>query len=372
MVKKKIDIPDSAYIVKAYWKDEPPYEVVEEIHQWIREGNPNYLWRGHTHTKPSENANIVFIGEFRLPERLAKNKDNWYPCPCCHPEFPQFKGTDNKPGLIVWFPDEGVIRLMGNYCFSTRNPEGFEKAKRQWRRKKEFDAQILNIANNSHNIPLILRAIEKNIPIARAVDRFHKLLHLKIKKLNLLSAINEISQGQLHINVEELKIVKSADGKEQFITDHQRRLYASFDGYKMLVHERKTLVSMFEEAQKSLCLARDYLENLDCEIASSPFQDIKKISSSLSSGLKKTQDAEAELLSLRRFLSPTTMNTLNAWCQLEGTPVKLFIERIDNKLNIGCDNRTFDWIPISKSIDELVTNIRPSPEIKKSVKKIKL
>jgi hypothetical protein len=79
--------------------------------------------RYHTHSKPTKNARIVYIGRFDLPPS-HQVPDRHAPCPCCSPRAPKY----SREGKIAWFPDEHVVRMIGPDCFHTLNPEGHWEA----------------------------------------------------------------------------------------------------------------------------------------------------------------------------------------------------------------------------------------------------
>ncbi len=358
MAKKvKIDIPKSAFEIKANWQKEPDRQTVQEILQWIRDGNPSYLWRGHTHTKPQANSTIVFIGEFCMPESLAEDQNNWYPCPCCNWDKPQFKGKEDRPGMIAWFPEEHVIRLIGHDCFTKLNPEGYKIAKENWKKQKELRGNIYYISQNFHLIPRFEAAIQKNLAIAKALDHFYRLFHLKIKSLNLHAAIKEISSGNLMLNVENVTLVKQADGSETFHNFLTRERYSSFDGKEMLEKDRKPIEPKLLEALSLLESAKTHLEALNGDTNIENYSEVKKIVSAFTKAVRTSEEAMKDLQALKKFLGPITLNTIYAWGAHKQVPVNLYLSRENNKFFIGTEKSKSVSIKISPKLEEPIIRL---------------
>lgn len=355
--KVKLDIPESAFKIKANWPKEPDRLTVQEILQWIRDGNQSYLWRGHTHTKPKENSKIVFVGEFCLPESLADDGNNWYPCPCCHWDIPWFKGKEERPGMIAWFPEEHVIRLIGHDCFTKLNPEGYRIAKENWKKQKKLHGNIYYISQNFHLIPRFETAIQKNLAIAKALDHFYRLFHLKIKSLNLHAAVKEISSGDLMLNVENVTLVKQADGSETFQNTPSREKYSSFDGKEMLEKGRKPIEPKLHEALSLLESAKTRLEALNGDTSIENYSEVKNIVSAFSRAVRISEEAMKDVQALKKFLGPITLNTIYAWGAHKQVPANLYFSRENNKFFIGTEKSKSVSIQISTKLEEPITRL---------------
>jgi hypothetical protein len=135
----EIDIPDECYHSKPYFKERPDSALVKHIKAFIKEtGNP-HMWHGHTHTKPPKGARIVYLAEFDLPKKLHKSPHLFAPCPCCSPTHPKYV----RNGKIGWFPDEGIIRIIGPDCFAALDKEGHFKAVAQLRAEQQIEKDTI-------------------------------------------------------------------------------------------------------------------------------------------------------------------------------------------------------------------------------------
>jgi hypothetical protein len=71
MLEYPVHIPDAAREVKANYPTRPADELVREIKKFIGNTGTPHLWPGHTHTRPPQDASIVYCGEFDLPKSHA-------------------------------------------------------------------------------------------------------------------------------------------------------------------------------------------------------------------------------------------------------------------------------------------------------------
>jgi hypothetical protein len=118
------DIPEDFFEPKPFYRTRTSAEaVLREIKDHIKTTGEPHTWRHHTHSKPTKNARIVYIGRFDLPPS-HQAPDRHAPCPCCSPRAPKY----SREGKIAWFPDEHVVRMIGPDCFHTLNPEGHWEA----------------------------------------------------------------------------------------------------------------------------------------------------------------------------------------------------------------------------------------------------
>jgi hypothetical protein len=124
---ERLAIPAESKVVKDWFPTrESADAVVGAIRAHIAATGQTYTCFCHTHTKPPPDAVPVYLAEVDLPERFLKAK-RFCPCPCCWPEFGKF-----GHGMIAWFPAEHVIRIIGQDCFASLNPEVHAQARRNF------------------------------------------------------------------------------------------------------------------------------------------------------------------------------------------------------------------------------------------------
>jgi hypothetical protein len=131
----EIDIPPSAWDIKAIFPTRPGDDIVAEIKAYVKASGTPYLWRGHTHSPPAKDAQVVYLDEISLPRSHCGevNRLKWSPCPVCSPRHPKFY----KAGMIAWFPEEYTIRIIGPECFASFNLEGHTAAYKDFQREQQ-------------------------------------------------------------------------------------------------------------------------------------------------------------------------------------------------------------------------------------------
>src|ERR1700692_2774877 len=171
----RLQIPDEAFRVKADYF-ERPRELVPVIKEFIQRTGTPHLWPGHTHAKPAKGCRVTFLAKYSLPKTHRRPRSRWAPCPCCSPYHPKYF----KHGLIAWFPDEGVIRCVGDKCYKAMDPEGYALAMEQLNTEIETERKASFLLTRIPRIPEYLRVISENVPALAAIDdmlnRLRKLL----------------------------------------------------------------------------------------------------------------------------------------------------------------------------------------------------
>jgi len=205
--RNRIDIPPSARASKPWFFEQPDDEIITEIKEFIEKTGKPYLWRGHTHNKPPPDKPVVYLDEFCLPKACRRDEDLWSPCPCCHDDIPWFMGTDREPAKIAWFPEEGIIRLIGHHCFAALNREGHEQALRDLRRRQEHKKHVQFVAKNIHLLDKALAAIDHNMEIAELLDAFRQCLQRKLAAFTRFRLYDNIRNGQLIVTTRSSKLI---------------------------------------------------------------------------------------------------------------------------------------------------------------------
>ena len=161
-----IDVPPEAFAPKPIFPDFPSPEIVAEVLEWVKT-QPPWAWRGHTHSKPDndEAQEIRYVADFQLPKGIES------PCPCCTPRHAKF-----GKGFIAWFSRSACIRLMGQDCFKTLNPEGHQFAVDELDERQQRTATIAYLTAKIEKRFEAVEAIERALPIAEHIDTLQDIL----------------------------------------------------------------------------------------------------------------------------------------------------------------------------------------------------
>lgn len=325
----RIDIPSECREVKAWFWERPGSDVVQEIKGHVADGGEPYAWRGHTHTKPPPGSKPVYLEEFDLPEKRLRAR-RWAPCPCCAPETPKY----GRNGKIAWFPDEGVIRLLGPDCFKSLDKEGHEEAKRQLeierRRKRDTDYLL-------SKLPLLSKVIQVGndaVPVAKALDEFHANLHEKLALDRLPLWDHVRTDGNLRVKERSEEFRRNADGSMRVQEVEIDRVYATLGGYEILNPSRASCASRLLAALRTLReydFGNSWRERLDTMDDNQKMKAAQKIGSAVESA----KSCLAKVEKLRRFTDRVTINTLRGWGRQVGCPQPRFWDHQEDRITFG-------------------------------------
>jgi hypothetical protein len=333
MSEYPVEVPASARLPKANYPTRPDDELIREIKQFIAETGAPYRWHGHTHTRPPQDANIVYRGEFDLPKSHSGplNRAKWAPCPCCHPETAWYW----KNGKIAWFPAEHVIRIVGNDCFKKINAAGHEQAIAQFRveerarRDREFLLAHLRV------VPDAVRVIEHAIPAIRDVDNARHVLSTRLKQIIEFDIWNDLrADGILKIHGQRTDTYEGPDG-----TDYSRLVgfieaYGPLRGYSMLNPSAAPLRPKLERELAKL-KANDFGDNFRARLDAMDDHERHRAANSLAKPIAAAKAIFAEADECRQFLSAESIATLNGWGREQRNSIRLYFKLEPGGLLVG-------------------------------------
>jgi hypothetical protein len=360
-VADEIEIPESAFVPKPWFGEEPSEALVTEIKAFVKQTGTPYLWRGHRHTKPDKGALIRYKGEFDLPASHAgrNHRHLWSPCPCCKPRSPWFY----KDGKIAWFPEEKLIRLIGPDCFKAINAQGHKEAEEIFRAEEERKNTERYLLKHIVLVPHIIQAATDNLSLIRDIDRLQAILSRNMPKLIGFDLWQHIrTDGALKIEVTrtEQRVDRSGNQSEVTVQDFQR--YGPIAGGTMLKPNASPIEPRVErqvEILKTINFGEAYVARMDQEERKATVKKFRSV------GALAELFAEAE--EMRRFLSPISLGSLNGWGKLENAPARLHIEITPDymQLLIGNTREGARSIPFRPTFFD---KLRAMPDVAKTIK----
>lgn len=346
---RRIHLPDFVTTIKDIYDTEPDEGIILEIREWVDAGNLPFLWHGHTHTMPPDDAEIEYIGVVNLPAKASQNRENWNPCPCCSPYTPKFKRC-----MIAWFPKEKVIRIIGMGCFKTINRDGHELANKRLQQRKKQRQQVRFLISNLYKLPKYTEALEETLPIARAGDRFYRLLHLHLKKSPGFSS--ELKSGELMREETVHRTVFTRSNDVRVETHTERFLYSRISGYQILHSGRGDIFSVLEKCLASIKLLQIEINDPDFDVDSLSFSQLEAIVKRLRSVIKNVTSSIDKLRDHKKFLSPETISTIRTWGGREDTPLRCYIRIQGDNLLFGQSSHSTSQINIPDNfLEEIPT-----------------
>ena len=329
-MSEKLAIPASAFETKAWFSDRPSQAVVQEIKAFIKKTGQPHLWRGHTHTPPPRDGQVIYVGEFDLPDRLVK-VGRLAPCPCCRPYHPKY----GRGGKIAYFPNEQVIRMIGPECFASLNPEEHDRANTVFQAEKKRARNLHYLKSQLHKITPLIEAINANIPIAEAVDDFQLDLLMRLDKcLGTTMWTHVRDGGQLKVYVTRPVTRKNSSGVEE---EFEEQLLIPFSiplvGYQILERKPRFFARYLRSALTKLDKvdfpdASAGLENLDDE-------QLEKATKAFSRGYKAAKANLDRIREHQRFLSAMNLAVLKGWNKHEGCPIRIYVDLDGHELTVG-------------------------------------
>jgi hypothetical protein len=353
----EIDIPASARDIKAIFPTRPSDEVVAEIKAYVKISGTPYLWSGHTHSPPAEDAEIVYLDEISLPTSHCGeiNREKWSPCPVCSPRHPKFY----KAGMIAWFPVEKTIRIIGPECFASFNFEAHSVAYDAFRRDQEEKKNEAFLLSHLDHIGEVIDVIDASISTAKEVDRVREILARRIPFLIDFDLWNHVrAEQQLSTYSERRTTVRDRNGEEREVIVRGANVYGPIIGHTMLEPKAKLNWNRLDVCRtrlKMIAFGEKFAEYL----ASISPEEKRKLARHLQKEVRKARDLFDELNEVRRFLRPENVSTLRGWGKHEDCPTKFYIafEPDGRQLRLGRTNQNFQSMTVREPFWETLRQI---------------
>jgi hypothetical protein len=342
-----VEIPETAKIGKPIFTEQPSPDLVKEIREWVKAGKPSWSWRGHTHTKPAPDSVVVYVNDFQLP------KGRLTPCPCCWPNHEKFRG-----GMIGWFPDEAVIRLIGPGCFASINKEGHEAALRELKARQKLTASIIFLRNNRDKIPAAIDRLDRAHSVAQHLDEVQSFFASAERRTTIVPDLWQHirNDGQLHVIDREL-IVDRRPSRDDDDDEEDRyrmvdRVASRIAGYRLIDPLRRPLAPRLDSARRRL--ADIDIPDLDQDL--DPVR-LGKLESGVQRAVRDGQEAIDELNDVVRFLSPVSLASIRTWGNDRLAPLRYYIGRDGNSLLMGQTAGRTRRIDLPSNVGGQVLNI---------------
>ena len=337
-------IPESCFVVKADYWSEPGPEVISAIKNHIRAGLPPHEWPGHTHTRPPRGATVVYLAEFDVP--APPGVEEVAPCPVCSTYFPKYK----RDGKIAWFPDEGVIRLIGPDCFSKLNARGHGIALRELRQRQKRERDIIYLQSNMPLLDVLEARADDMVRIAGAVDTFLRNLHIGLGMMRL-PLWNACREGQLYRIEVVPHQVEDENGKTFVRETHTPVLHATVKGTGAINPSARPLFPAAKRAIEDLKRARSGMIRRT-DIAEWTDETRRQVLLALNRAVRSLSDLTSEVREVQAFLHPATIATLRGWGGHEKTAYRFYIRREGPDLLVGRSEAETRRVPIPAGTED--------------------
>lgn len=311
----------------------------------LEDGRP-YMYRGHTHTAPpTDGKPPIYIDRIEISADARKRKE-FSPCPCCTPNHRKFGA-----GLIAWFEDERVIRLIGEDCFASINRAGHEEAYFDLVKRENERKQLDHLLSTISKMARWVDVGAELLPIAKKADEFLPQVANRIVVSQGVSNFwREIRGGVLNLNETVLKNLAKMDGPNENLEDDDgersrddimtiRVGSTSIEGHNAMNPARKDICPLMTDAllalQASSHLTPDGVKSL-------PPTERLKIARELRRVLEILRRERTKLHHQVRFLGQVNINRIGQWASDPRSPIYhhgFSISRRGSTLTIGGSRR---------------------------------
>lgn len=331
---EELEIPESAFEIKANYFERPDPELVKFIRKFIGQFGTPHLWWGHTHTKPQPGSRVTFLAKYTLPE-THRRRAKWAPCPCCSLRYPKYF----RQGLIAWFPTEGVIRCVGDKCYKKMDPEGYALAMKQLNDEIASDRRSSFLLSRVPQIPACVRLIERSLPTVAAIDALCRdVRYTLLQRLNL-DVWHQVRDGFLRVPTTRPESMRSLDGDLVHMLSYAD--YARIDGGLALKPSDARLAAELELRMRNLKDLAEGMKPVETMTEKEKSKAAEIISWAHAGAKKRLADA----IEMRRFFSKATIATMNSWAKHENAPYRMHFKMDDENFYIGRDETSHFAIP---------------------------
>jgi hypothetical protein len=322
----EIHIPAEFMEPKPWWTARPSAERIAEILNFIQRTGTPHRWPGQTYNRPPQNSPIDYLAEFHLPQlRMLA------PCPCCTPHSPKY-----RHGMIAYFPEEQMIRIIGHDCFKSINSEGHVKALKKYHRDIQQKRDIAYLLDHLGKVPELISVVEQAEPVGHAVDEFRNKACTVFKEVLHLDLWDHIRTGELRITSTRTQIVQipgqGVDEREVQVTETYGRItgqdFLKVRSPKLGLKLRNVLIGLG---------AINYGPNFKEVVAEMSDEHRREAARILGKAVQAADAVFSSIHDLRQFTSPATLATLNGWARRKGCIVQMHVTFDGSNLHIGRD-----------------------------------
>jgi hypothetical protein len=341
---ERLDIPESARVVKAWFPTrESAMAELPKIRKHLEEGGETFTYPGHTHTKPPKGAEPEYIGEFAMSGRRARSVRE-APCPCCWDCFRKFLG-----GMIAWFPQEQVIRLIGPDCFAARNPDGHIRAKKRYDDEQEAAKDRSHLLSQLPKLPRAINAILRAAEVGAALDAFRRDLHAGLDRMGLHLWTHVQDEGRLKVWGKVPSVVVKGERAGEVREFEDLIPYMSLRGYRMLAKDQPVFGGLLRA-----CAARlqryNFGEEWRASVDAMNNVEIRETTDIINATIIEAEDIIRKVNDLRRFAAPISINSLRRWGEHPGCPVKVHFASRLGRISFGKHAGVAETVDVPKNM----------------------
>jgi hypothetical protein len=269
-----------------------------------------------------------FVWDFEVPEfgvkRLAIA-----PCPHCAPDTPKY-----KKGVIAYFADEQVIRLMGTDCFAAMNPEAHAESLRNMRANKKAVKDERYLRSQLPKLNDIIISAQHSYGVAKAVDKVQEQIRSSYNLIALQKLWDATKGGEYRVLVEADENVTDTSGNTRTARRERFDRYGSAPSMALFDPASAPLAPRVKRVSDRLEALRQRM-SAEPNLAFIPAKTRGEMVRTFGSAFQELKNLMASVESRRRILRPAEIATLRAWGARDNAEAKAFVDFSGNVLRLG-------------------------------------
>lgn len=216
-----------------------------------------------------------------------------------------------KRGSLAWYPDEGVLRVVGNECGDHRRAE----AREDYKRRNTLDVLNSSLSEHLPGVHSYLSDVGAFRPAARHAQELSLQLRTQATSFGqeLLRAL-KVGDGKLAIFASEVQ----QGGEERPVVFARPEgvdfLRAKYQPLRLL---DEAVIRLQQADRGSPSKARRWLASHAARL-----EDLKVADANLVGGLRKFEEARAQVAEVARFLARPNLEAIDGWARARRSPLR--------------------------------------------------
>lgn len=289
----------------------PGKYVTDQFQEWVRKTGQPDLWEHHDPSTPPPDAEFEVLLEFSVPEKHRPDV-GMATCPICSPASPKY-----FKGVLTHFPDEGVLRAIGNECAHSHfGVQRTNRARAAGRRNREIERHQEFLLHTLGKIPKLVSDVRAAGRTVRRAEMLRRRLWEFGGKSEWQVVAKSGAAGTLKI--EDVVKVDSQDAFGKSSTSYDARVLMSFRVAGLgFVGAKGSLEALMRQTLQALEMVEtvedDQQAVLEFVVRLGEGKDLEDAYRLTRAAVAAAHRLEAMFEEIRQFLTPENLAGLADW-----------------------------------------------------------
>jgi hypothetical protein len=327
----EIEIPACAFKPKIIPSTFDRLTTAKRIMTAVQRTGQPFMCEEVTHSRPPKNVQVEYFGQIHsLPIWCTgqDNRERWAPCPCCSLTKPKFFLNM----MLVYFPLERLIRIVGHDCFKRFNAAYHSDAWKKFQVEQSNRNTLRILGANIDKVPMLIERLEYNLPAVEAFDIVREELTEVLRSLFRDKLYDIARTGHLPMERKTTRLNVSRTGEETEQEYVVRETYGPVVGSEMIrPGNTSKLAGRLKNVIKGLTIVNvgnGGLNQMSAENRDITLRMFRK-------SLRSANDIKQKIEEMQRFLDPVNLATINGWGKHENSPMEIYIGLDGNSMHVG-------------------------------------